>query len=373
MTHPGAVVPVSSRRILLKSLAGAGLATLLPPTTSTAVDDRPLVPPPDGPFAMGLVSYCCNLRRRWMLDHEGVDIFEPAGFLEHCRSLGAEECRISLGVMSVADARALQTKAADMGMFIEAIISPPADDGDVDRFSQEMQTAFHTGAKAVRTVIIPGRRYERFQTLEEFQEYSTRGRKMLELAAPVAEHFELPLAVENHKDHLLEERLSLFEHIGSEYVGACVDTGNSFALLEDAVETVRGLAPWAHSVHLKDQAVEESADGFLLGDIPLGQGALDLVTMVEILQEAKPGICFNLELITRDPLRVPCLTDGYWNPFPARRDEDLARTMQFVRERSTGNLQYVTELSEEAQIALEDENVRASLEFSRERLLLIGP
>lgn len=321
---------------------------------------------------MGLVSYCCNLRRRWMLDNEGVDLFEPARFLEHCRSLGAGGMQLSLGVMSEADARSLQYMAAEAEMFTEGIISPPEDEADVDRFSQEMQTAFQAGARAVRTVIIPGRRYERFQSLEEFNEFSARGRRMLELAAPVAEHFGLPIAVENHKDHLLAERLELFEHIGSEYIGACVDTGNSVALLEDAVETVRGLAPWAHSVHLKDQAVEPYADGFLLGDIPLGQGALDLVTMIDILRETKPGVCFSLELITRDPLLVPCLTEGYWAPFPERRDDDLQRTMEFVRERETNNLQYVSKQSAEEQVALEEENVRQSLEFSRERLRLTG-
>ena len=75
-----------------------------------------------------------------------------------------------------------------------------------------------------------------------------------------------------------------------ERIGAAVDTGNSFALLDDPYDAIEALAPFAFSVHLKDQALREDADGFLLGDIPLGQGSFDLKRMVEILQRAKPDV-----------------------------------------------------------------------------------
>ena len=78
-------------------------------------------------------------------------------------------------------------------------------------------------------------------------------------------------AAETHKDHRIQERVDALRAIDSECVGACVDTGNNFALLEDPLETARALAPWAHAVHLKDQAVQPSDQGFWFGDIPLGQ------------------------------------------------------------------------------------------------------
>jgi hypothetical protein len=40
--------------------------------------------------------------------------------------------------------------------------------------------------------------------------------------------------------------------------------------------SMEALAPFAFSVHLKDQALQSYEDGFLLGDIPLGQGSFDL-------------------------------------------------------------------------------------------------
>ena len=76
------------------------------------------------------------------------------------------------------------------------------------------------------------------------------------------------------------------------------------------------LAPWAHAVHIKDQAVQLTSSGFLFGDIPLGQGFIDLKKIVAILKAARPHIHFTLELLTRDPLSVPCLEPKYWTTFP---------------------------------------------------------
>jgi L-ribulose-5-phosphate 3-epimerase UlaE len=58
--------------------------------------------------------------------------------------------------------------------------------------------------------------------------------------------------------------------------------------------------------------VQEYEEGFLLSEVPLGQGFLDLKGIVASLQKANPKIQFNLEMITRDPLKIPCLTERYW-------------------------------------------------------------
>ncbi len=81
--------------------------------------------------------------------------------------------------------------------------------------------------------------------------------------------------------------------------------------------------PYAFSVHFKDQALAEYADGFLLGDIPLGQGSFDLTRMMGILLAKKPELKFSLEVITRDALKVPCLTDDYWKSVADASGSDL--------------------------------------------------
>jgi sugar phosphate isomerase/epimerase len=166
--------------------------------------------------------------------------------------------------------------------------------------------------------------------------------------------------------------LVILEKLSSEYIGVCIDTGNSFALLEDPMATVQKYAPWGFAVHLKDMAVCEYEDGFLLADVPLGKGLLDLPLMVQILQKARDDIRFSLEMATRDPLKVPCLTEKYWATFTDIPGSDLARTLRYVRANTTPekSLPYVSQLSLDEQLKLEEDNIRKSLIFARDHLSL---
>lgn len=354
--------PFIDRRTALQRLGGMAAVAISGLPAAIAADERPST-------GLGLVAYDCAFRRQWLRrQNPQFDLFEPLTFLKHCQQLGAGGMQVSLGVLGGERVRELRDFADQHALYIDAIVAPPKDEGELARFDAEIRTAAETGVQAVRTVVMPGRRYEQFKSLAEFREFEARGKQMLELAAPVAQRHRVRLAVENHKDQRIDERVALFKEIGSEFVGACVDTGNSFALLDDPIEAVEALAPFAFAVHLKDQAVREYEDGFLLGDIPLGAGCFDLKRMVEILQAAKPQIRFSLELITRDPLKVPCLTEQYWMTMPAVPASDLARTLRFVRGRRAENLQHVSLLTLEQQLELEDANIAASLAYAREKL-----
>lgn len=320
---------------------------------------------------LGLVIYCSRFRRSLLkAKNKTFDLYAPENYLAHCLRVGAGGMQARLGSMDEKSAMRLRASAESAGVFIEGIVSPPKTKRDASRFRSELQTAKRCGVPAVRTTIIPGRRYERFKTIKEFNEYLARGKRMLELAAPVAEKLKVPLAVENHKDQRSPERVQLFKRISSEYIGACVDTGNSMALLEDPIDTAKQLAPYAFSVHLKDQAVRAYGDGFLLADIPLGQGAIDLKAVVGILKKAKPQVRFSLELITRDPLKVPCLTERYWSVMPKLDARHLAGMMRLVRAKSAKSLSNVSSLPLKQQVAREDANVRASLAYARDHLKL---
>jgi sugar phosphate isomerase/epimerase len=233
-----------------------------------------------------------------------------------------------------------------------------------------VRTARQAGANVIRVVMLPGRRYERFDSADEFRKLARRGLQSLRLAEPVAARHQVRLAVENHKDQRIPERLDVFRQISSEHVGACVDLGNSFALLEDPIAVVEAYAPWAFSVHLKDQAVAEYEDGFLFADVPLGEGFLELARMVKILRDAKPEVRFSLELITRDPLKVPCLTEKYWATFAELPGRDLARTLRVVRANRCDRLPHVSDRPLEEQVKLEEENVTKCLAYARENLVL---
>lgn len=182
-----------------------------------------------------------------------------------------------------------------------------------------------------RAVFMGQRRYETFKTLEEFRSFHAQAEKSLALIEPVLRKQQLAIAIENHKDFTSDELAALMRKFGNEWVGVLVDTGNNLALVEEPHAVVETLAPFARSVHLKDMAVQASDDGFLLSEVPLGTGMLDLPRMVATLRRANPAIVFNLEMATRDPLSVPCLTDGYFATFPERKATHREAAMQRVK------------------------------------------
>lgn len=349
------------RREALKCLAaGAAAANAL--ALHGAQDESPST-------RLGMVVYCLGHRTQALREQQpSRDLSDPLALLEHCRHLGAGGVQLALGVRDETYTGPLREKACQYGMFLEGIVSPPSGPTDVERFDAQLATAARAGAGVVRTVILPGRRYEFFDSADQFREYAERGRRALELAEPVAAKHRVRLAVENHKDQRAPERIELLRHLSSPWIGACVDVGNSFALLEDPLETVEAFAPWAASVHLKDQAVQEYEDGFLFGDAALGQGFLDLKRMVQVLRRAKPDVRFSLEIITRDPLKVPCLTEEYWATLSDVPGTDLARTLRIVRAHARKSLPRVSELPPTERAEVEEQNIRQSLAYARTEL-----
>lgn len=355
-----------SRRQCLASLFAAGGA-LCRETTTHAVNayQFPRI------TGMGLVIYVANIRRKWLKSQwSKYDLFEPFTFLKYCQELGAGGMQAQLGSLGEQEANKLREYAAENQLFIDAIIKPPKNRSDLDRFENEIRTAKQVGALAARTTIIPGRRYERFKSYKEFKSAESVGKEMLQRAKPILEKYRVPFAIENHKDQRLTERVQLLKEMKSPFIGVCLDTGNSFALLDDPYETVEALAPFTFTVHLKDQALQRYQDGFLLADIPLGQGSFDLRKMVAMISEVKPEVRFSLELITRDPLKVPCLTAQYWSTLPDVPASDLASALRFVEANEINPLPQISSLTERELVKLEDRFVAESMAYAGQELKL---
>jgi hypothetical protein len=115
--------------------------------------------------------------------------------------------------------------------------------------------------------------------------------------------------------------------------------------------------------------VDECEAGFLLSEVPLGEGILDLPEVVGVLQRARPDVEFNLEMITRDPLRVPCLTKEYYATFDALPASDLAHLLALVKQHPPRQpLPRTSDKTDVERLAYEEENVRKSFACARERL-----
>jgi sugar phosphate isomerase/epimerase len=313
---------------------------------------------------LGLLLYSYSIRSRAV-----KGFAEPLAFLNFCHERGAAGVQLPLGRRDAKESTRVRKRAEELEMYVEGIVRAPADKKDVERFAEEVRTARACGADVLRTVMLGGRRYEQFDKAEDYARFAKQAKASLELAEPVVRREKTTLAVENHKDFRVGELLALLGRLGSEWVGVCVDTGNNVALLEEPAGVVQALAKLAKSVHLKDAGVEEYADGFLLAEVPLGQGLFDLKAMIAALRKANPKVRLNLEMITRDPLEVPCLTDKYWATLGEVPGRDLARMLALVRrQKRKERLPRVTHLSTEKQQEAEDNNVLQSFAFAREKL-----
>ncbi len=288
-------------------------------------------------------------------------------FLKYCQTLGAGGIQMELTSREPEFLRMLRRDAEALGMYLEVSLDLPQD--DTTGFERTVKAAKEAGAQCLRAACLEGRRYEDFSKLEDWRAFVAASRARLERALRVLEIHRIALAVENHKDWTADELASLLKEFSSEYLGACIDTGNNIALLDDPGAVVARLAPFAVATHVKDMAAEQYPEGFLLAEVPLGEGILDLKGIVETIRRARPRTQFTLEMITRNPLTIPCLTPKYWATFPERSGAHLARTLAMVRaQKPRLPLARMEGLVAAARWRLEEENVKKCLVYAREQL-----
>jgi 3-oxoisoapionate decarboxylase len=294
---------------------------------------------------------------------QGRDALE---FLEKCHALGAGGVQIGLN----GDLMKLRKRADELGMYIEGMVSIPRN-GDMSALEKGLSDCQSAGVTVARAAMLGGRRYETFKTLAEWKAWVDQSHNALRLALPIIEKYKVTVAVENHKDWTLEDFLRLLRTYQSQYLQVCLDFGNNLALLDDPYELVEGLAPYAKSTHIKDMGVQPYQDGFLLSEVPLGTGLLDLPRVVATIQKANPQTKFSLEMITRDPLRVPCMTPQYWEVFPDRNGKYLAQIFKLVQQKSSREpLPAVDQLSREERAKVEEDNVKACLRYVNEKKII---
>lgn len=317
-----------------------------------------------GPLAAAAKRTTLGIANDSVPSRRGIETLE---FLDLVRSFGMGGAQVPLTTADAAYARQVRERLEREDLFF--VLNASID--DTERFRRLAPLAREAGAIGVR-VASGGRRYEDFSSLAERQAHVARVLDRIRHAVPIAESAKLPIALENHKDFTLDEQVKLHREYSSEYFGACIDTGNNLALLDDPYEVVDALSPYAVTAHLKDATLEEYSEGFLLGDIPLGEGFLDLRRIVATLRRQKPRLPLLLECITRNPLKIPCLTDKYWATFPNRNGQVLARTLRLVRaSKPRWQMEVPEPPPRELLRQLETKHVESSVEFARTSLGLV--
>jgi sugar phosphate isomerase/epimerase len=292
--------------------------------------------------------------------------------LEHCHTLGLGAVRLTVPEGGPDAVRAVRRKLDAYGMRSIVSVPPPRSDAEVPAYETRIAAAREMGAVTTHASFTQ-RRYEEFETFDAFKASFEAHKKSVERAEPILRRHKVRLAIENHKGWRAAEHAAWVRQVGSEYVGVCYDFGNNIALCEDPADTYRLLAPLTIYVSFKDMAVAPYEDGFLLSETALGEGILDIPGMVKGLQQRDPDMIFALEMITREPLRVPVFTRKYWatfddhySPLPGR---DLARILEIVRA-SKKPLTTTAGLSPQQALELEDTLIDRSIAYARKHLAL---
>jgi sugar phosphate isomerase/epimerase len=260
-------------------------------------------------------------------------------------------------------AKKVRDRREKLGLYLEGSISMPDKKEDMAAFEQTVINAKEAGAAVLRTVTSGGRRYEVFHTKAEVEDFKKKALEQIQWAEPVLKKHKVKLAVENHKDWTASELAAAMKKISSESVGVTLDFGNSVALLEQPMDVIETLVPYVVSTHVKDMAVEEYEDGLLLSEVPLGKGFVDLEHTFALCRKNNKDVKFSLEMITRDPLKIPFKTEQYKATVPGGKF-DVASN----KKKQSVKPPYVSQLDDEGKLAIEEQNIIECLNYSKSHL-----
>jgi sugar phosphate isomerase/epimerase len=362
-----------TRRELLKTAASAAMVSPLLARPSIAAAAQagatPATPNPRGPLGLGASAAGFGTRTR-----ANRAATPPVDWIDYCYQMGYGGAETREPPTDPAEIAALRKKLDAYHMRVVFDFPLPKTDADLPRYDALVKASKDVGAIGLRAALTQ-RRYEAFDTFDAFKASFEENKAMVARAEPVLRKHQIALALENHKGWRSAEQAAWLKGLGSEYVGVLFDFGNNISLCEDPMETLDNLLPLVRMCHIKDMAVAPYEDGFLLSEVPLGDGFLDIPGMVAKLRQKDPDMPFDLEMITRDPLKIPIFTDKYWvtfddtySPLPGR---DVAHVLKLVRDNPPkAPLPKTTGLSAEAHLALEDRNNQLSLEWARKNLNL---
>lgn len=320
--------------------------------------------------SMGIVVHSYGARWNSKVPSEKYPGFENAlQLIKHCHQIGAGGVQIGVNNWTSDFAKKVRDQRENLGMYLEGSIGLPKSKDDIDNFEKEVLASKEAGATILRTVCLSGRRYENFKTEAEFIDFKAKSILSLQWAEPIVRKHKMKLAVENHKDWRAAELVEIIKGMDSEWIGVTLDFGNNYSLLEKSEDVIGLLAPYSFSTHIKDMGVKSYSKGFLLSEVPLGEGIVDLKKGIDLCRKYNPNITFNLEMITRDPLEIPCLEEDYWATFENISGPELAGILKMVREKSfSGELPYTRNLEPEQRLDFEEANVLASLRYSKSEL-----
>lgn len=260
----------------------------------------------------------------------------------------------------------LRQRFAARGLYVEL----GAGGTDAEHLRQVIVTASRLGASIVRTFVAD----ERQSGWAAWRQMLDRAVEGLKQVVPVALDHGVQVVIENHGDLTSPELVSLLDKVGSDdVVGVCFDTGKSLLVVEDPVAAAQNLAPYVKTACLTDYQLLATPLGARVMGCALGQGAVDLLAIVQILRERQPDLHLNVESPVQS-WEMPFLEDKFWDAFFDRGPRDLAALIRLIRRNNldpAGDYRLPVEkgLPEREILQYEEEMLARSVTYAKNVLL----
>ncbi len=157
--------------------------------------------------------------------------------------------------------------------------------------------------------------------------------KVLRSQRSLASDLGVKVAIENHAgDMTAVELIRLIEDAGKDWVGANMDSGNALWTLDDPLESLEKLGPYAFTTSLRDGTVWETPKGCKVQWTVMGEGkAVDLKQYFARYAEICPQVAVNIETIGGFAVEFPYLDPAFWEVWPHRTAAELARFIVLAR------------------------------------------
>ena len=151
--------------------------------------------------------------------------------------------------------------------------------------------------------------------------------KALKPQRQMFEELGVTLAIELHFEFTTFELLRTFEMCDAEpggWLGICLDTFNMLPMLEDPVLGTERVLPWVVSAHVKDGALALAGDGLLSFPTAVGEGVIDLRSVLARLATLSRPINLSLE-DHGGSFKTPFFEESFLARFPDLTARELTR------------------------------------------------
>lgn len=122
------------------------------------------------------------------------------------------------------------------------------------------------------------------------------------------------IAIENHAGDMQARELKfLIEAAGRDFVGVCLDSGNPLWTIENPHLTLKTLAPYVLTSHMRDSAVWRTDTGAAVAWTRMGEGSVGISDYIRSYIAQCPGRAVSLEVIVTGPRPFNYFDPPFWD------------------------------------------------------------